>query len=122
MKRDMELVRKLLFFFESKSEPEYAKTIEIDGYSELLIRYHCALMYDAGLLFAEPVKSSTSDRVIYVLPFELSWAGHEFLDGIRSDSTWNKIKDHAMTNGLALSFMIISESAKTYVLKKLSLG
>jgi hypothetical protein len=118
----MELVRKLLFFFEDKIESKHVESPEIEGYDKLLIRYHCTLMYDAGLLFAEPVKSSTSERAIYVLPFELSWAGHEFLEGIRSDSTWRKITGHAKTNGLGLSFMLVSESAKSYLLEKIGLN
>jgi len=29
--------------------------------------------------------------VIYVLPFELTWDGHEFLDKIRSPHVWDEI-------------------------------
>lgn len=115
MKRDMELVRKLLFFFEEKADPKHVQVPPIDGYSETLIKYHCVLLHDAGLIFCEPVKSSTSERPIYVIPFELSWAGHEFLDKIRSETVWAKVKSQAQEKSLSLSFNIINELAQRVV-------
>lgn len=112
MKRDMDLVRKLLFHFEEKPDAGHMKVPPIEGYEESLIKYHCNLLYDAGLLNCEPVKSSTSDRVIYVLPFDLTWAGHEFLDKIRADTTWNRIKAQAKEKSLSLSFNIVTELAQ----------
>lgn len=81
MKRDFNLVRKLLLFFEKKADAKPVKAPAIEGYSELEIQYHLVLMHEAGLLHCETVTSeSTPDRVIYVIPFDLSWQGHEFLD------------------------------------------
>lgn len=116
MKRDFDLIRKLLFFFEKKEDSGVIEKPEVDGYSEQEISYHCRLLHDAGFLRCEPIKSSTSDRVIGVLPFELTWAGHEFLDQIRADSTWNHIKSYSKEKGVALSFNIVSELAKKLLL------
>ncbi len=80
MKRDPDLVRQLLIFFDAKSSPDLVKIPSIEGYDVLTIKYHGVLLYDAGFLRCEPVTSSTSTRVIEVWPFELTWAGHEFLD------------------------------------------
>lgn len=121
MKRDMELVRKLLFFFEEKPSPEHVKVPPIEGYTEILIKYHCVLLNDAGLIFCEEVKSSTSDRPIYVIPFELTWAGHEFLDKIRSDTAWAKMKAQAQEKSLTLSFNIVNELAQRAVISTLGL-
>ena len=111
MKRDFDLVRLLLVFFEEKATPELVQVPPIDGYDELMIKYHLVLLYDAGLLRCEPVKSSTSDRVIYVLPFELTWNGHEFLEKIRSETTWKKIRGAIQTKGGALAFSVIDALA-----------
>ncbi len=117
MKRDMELIRKLLFFFDEKETPEYVQIPPIDGYDDLTIKYHLVLLYDAGLLRCEPVTSSTSDRVIYVLPFELTWDGHEFLDKIRNDSVWQRIRETIAEKGGSLAFGVVSKLATKFALE-----
>ncbi|HCX83219.1 MAG: hypothetical protein A3E00_13540 [Curvibacter sp. RIFCSPHIGHO2_12_FULL_63_18] len=112
MKRDFDLVRKILLQFEEKESSTIVEKPEVEGYSYEIVSYHCRLLYDAGLLRCEPVVSTTSDRLIKVSPFELTWDGHEFLDKIRSETTWNKIKIQAKEKGLALSFSIVTELAK----------
>jgi len=120
MKRDFELVRKLLFFFEAKEDPSVIEVPPIEGYPENIIKYHCTLLYDAGFLRCEPVRSSTSERVIKVLPFELTWDGHEFLDNIRSEGAWQEIKKFSKEKGLALSFNIVNELAKKLIINVIS--
>lgn len=112
MKRDPELVRKLLVFFDEQTGARHVDVPAIDGYDEASIKYHLVLLYDAGLLNCEPVKSSTSDRVIYVLPFELTWAGHEFLDKIRNQHIWDAVMATVREKGLA--------SASVDILKRLA--
>ncbi len=111
MKRDFELVRKLLLFFEERETPERIDVPPIEGYDELTIKTHLVLLHDAGLLRCEPVTSSTSDRVIYVIPFELTWEGHEFLGKIRDDKVWNKIKTVISSKGGSLVFSVINRLA-----------
>ena len=121
MKRDFELIRKILFFFEEKVDSSVVETVQIDGYEDNFVGYHSRLLYDAGFLRCESVRSSTSsDRVIRVLPFELTWDGHEFLDKIRSESRWNKIKEYSKENGLALSFNVVNELAKKLIFNAIS--
>jgi hypothetical protein len=112
MKRDFDLVRALLLQFEAKEDSSVVEKPEVPGYSYELVAYHCRLLHDAGLLRCEPIKSSTSDRVIRVLPFELTWDGQEFLAKIRADTTWARIKAQAKEKSLALSFTVVSEIAK----------
>ncbi len=112
MKRDFDLVRKILLQFEEKESSTIVEKPEVEGYSYEILSYHCRLLYDAGFLRCEPVVSTTSDRIIKVYPFELTWDGHEFLDKIRSETTWNKIKTQAKEKGLALSFSVVTELAK----------
>ncbi|PQA77634.1 DUF2513 domain-containing protein [Rhodoferax sp. TS-BS-61-7] len=119
MKRNFDLIRKLLFLFEERDRSEVLELPEVDGYLPEIIGYHLRLLYDAGFLRCESVKSSTSDRVIRVLPFELTWEGHEFLDKVRSEGTWNKIKSYSKDKGLSLSFSIVSELAKRLALSAL---
>ena len=122
MKRDMELVRKLLFFFDAKPGPESVEVPEIDGYDETTIKYHLVLLHDAAYFRCEPVKSSTSDRVIWVLPFELTWSGHDFLDKIRNPHIWDEIVSDMKKHGLAsASVDIIKRLADAAIRKKMGL-
>ena len=103
MKRDMELVRELLLFLEDKPDPAH---LEADRFpmpcrSPSEIQYHLNLLYQAGFLNGEPIKSSTSDRLIKVLPFDLTWQGHEFLETVRDPEIWRKAKAGAASVGTA---------------------
>jgi len=120
MKRDFDLIRKLLIFFEEKPGPEHVEIPPIKGYDDLTIKYHLVLLYDAGFLRCEPVKSSTSDRVIYVLPFDLTWQGQEFLQKIRNETTWQKIKDVILSKGGVLAFSVINELATRFAVDKMT--
>ncbi len=122
MKRDFDLVRKLLVYFEKKPGPEHVEIPPIVGYDELTIKYHLVLLHDAGLLRCEPVTSSSSDRVIYVLPFDLTWDGHEFLAKIRDDGLWRKTKDAILSKGGQLTFNTITTVATTLMKKMIDMA
>lgn len=95
MKRDLELVKKILTHFEEKTDWKHEENIQIDGYEPDLISYHIHIMYEGGLLNGEPIQSAQG-RIYNVLPFRLTWEGHEFLDSIKGgrwDTIWKKVKD-----------------------------
>lgn len=110
MKRDMDLVRQLLFYFEEKDNFRLVKSddIEIEGYDSQIIAYHIHLMCEAKLLSCERVTSTTTaDRLIDAYPFRLMWDGHEFLDAARSDSVWKKAKNALKDQGLSAGFGVL---------------
>jgi len=89
MKRDLQLIRKLLLFIEDKSngsEP-IRGNIPIEDYTEQQIHYHLGLLTSAGLIKA--IGANRGDMVIY-LPITLTWDGHEFLDAARNETIWKK--------------------------------
>ena len=95
MKRDMDLVRDLLLYFEAKSETPgiHSSDVRMDGFTDTQIGLHLNIMAEAGLLICEPFRSSTNpDRFIRTLVFDLSWKGHEYLDTIRDPKIWKKTK------------------------------
>ena len=110
MQRDIELVKKILEFFEAKQDWPHERNIEIDGYDSDLTKYHLQIMYEAGFINAEPIESKNG-RLYDLLPFRLTWQGHEFLDSIRGKSTWLKIKEIAKSKGGQLSFEMIKQIA-----------
>ncbi|WP_019518458.1 DUF2513 domain-containing protein [Aggregatibacter actinomycetemcomitans] len=45
----------------------------------------------------------------------LTWQGHEFLDKIRNDSVWNKVKSTVQSKSLDLSFDVIKQVATALI-------
>lgn len=121
MKRDLELVRKLLLFFDDISGTECVKVPPIPGYDESFIKYHLVLLHEAGYVRCEPIKSSTSDRVIEVIPFELTWNGHEFLDKIRNPHIWDEVIMQIKIKGfVSASVDLVKRLADAAIRKRLS--
>ena len=58
----------------------------------------------------EPELTKTG-RIIRVIAFNLTWDGHEFLDAIRNEGTWNKIKAFVKEKSASLSFDVIKAVA-----------
>ena len=106
MKRNLDLVRNLLLYFEGKPDDQAEKCPAIDGHSSLEVKYHLLLMDEAGFLRCEREVTSTG-RTIYVLPMSLTWQGHEFLEAARNHSFWQKAKTIVYEKSGALSFEIL---------------
>lgn len=110
MKRDLDLTKAILLHFESKEDWKHEKDFGIEGYDNKIVSYHVQIMYEAGLINGEAVTSDTG-RIHDVIPFRLTWGGHEFLDNIRDKSRWNKIKDIVKSKGESFSFELIKSLA-----------
>ena len=101
MKRDMELVRKILFKIEETVDNVAKFNIEIESYTMEQVAYHCSILYEGG--YISNYKAQYADGGIYSFSVgRLTWEGHEFLDKIREDTIWNKTKETIKTKGLPL--------------------
>jgi DNA-binding transcriptional ArsR family regulator len=60
MKRDMELVRKLLLFLEEKPDHVVLEKVELEGYDPVTIGHHLVVLYEAGYIEGEPQVSTSS--------------------------------------------------------------
>jgi DNA-binding transcriptional ArsR family regulator len=92
VKRDMELVRKLLLFLEEKPDHVVRERVELEGYDDVTIGHHLIILYEAGYIEGEPQVSTSSKRIIRVWPNRLTWEGHEFLAASRNETVWKKVK------------------------------
>ena len=99
MKRDMDLIRDLLFYLENQTAAAAGKPdqISIKGHTAREIEYHCLLLHQAGFITAEAIRSSSDPSRIVKLAmvFELTWSGHEFLETVRPAQRWTKVKELA---------------------------
>ena len=82
----MDLVRKILFPVEARSE-----NLKIEGHSFEEVGYHCCLLIDAGLALGFDQKLDQSpERTCRIN--SLTNAGHDWLDAAREDMRWNHAK------------------------------
>ena len=94
MKRDMDLVRKLLLSIEASDQPHVSLMLDsVEGYSYDMVYYHLNLMEQGNLLG----KIDLVDGEALILG--MSWAGHDFLDAARSDTNWDKAKQATKSAG-----------------------
>lgn len=108
MKRNPDLVRKILIYLDEKPDDRILTELKLEGHDANEVMYHLILMDQAGLILCErEVSSSTPDRVIRVYPFSLTWQGHEFLEAFRSETRWNKAKEIIKTKSGALSMDVL---------------
>jgi len=88
MKRDMELVRRILLALEEQ-ESITGTNPTIDGYSDEQIAYHAYLIEQAGLANGSVVAQMESVCPEAIVT-SLTWNGHEFLDLARNETSWRK--------------------------------
>lgn len=118
MQRNLDLAREILLFFEIKDNIKYVKDLEIEGYEKNLVSYHVDMLYEAGYLNGEPTYSQ-GGRLYDVLPFRLTWEGHEFLDNIREEKRWIKMKQKIAEKGGVFSFELIKKLAIKFASEQL---
>ena len=121
MKRDMDLVRKILLAVEAE-ESGYAKANPtIEGYSQEQVDYHIYLMWQAGLVDAADSSAMDSSSPGAILN-SITWKGHDFLDAAKSSSVWEKAKEKAKAVGGAMTFDLLKELLVATARDQLGLG
>ena len=109
MKRDMELVRKILLETEeAANNPIEWIVLHIEGYDPACISYHVKIMQEAGLIDAENL---TTLSHFEWQPKSLTWEGHEFLDAVRHETVWAKTQEVVQSKSGAVSFEVLKELA-----------
>jgi len=118
MKRDMDLVRKILFALEASDNIGPDNGFHIEGYGDGVVGYHLMLMGEAGLLIAVDARSMGNRTAM--MPVRLTWAGHEFLEAGRNDQRWGTAKSITAKLGnasLDVFTSVLTELAKQQLAK-----
>ena len=115
MKRDMDLIRKILFFVEEHYEPGqgWVREVSIDGYDYQTIIEHILLAYQSG--FLQDIKNVSSLGGTAYWVGNLSNEGYDFLDKIRSDTVWNRTKETITEKGLPMVASTIKTIATAFI-------
>jgi hypothetical protein len=116
MKRDMEIIRRILLNAEDDQYMQ-GKWVTLDGVTNDVCGYHTALIFDAGLAEGRLIQS-TSCRYAAAQIYRLTSAGHDFCDGIRHDTIWNRAKKHVIRPGASYGLSILVEYVKLQVHQK----
>ncbi len=106
MKRDMELIRKILFKIEDTVDNTAKHNLTIEGYTMEQVAYHCAILYEGGYIYGYKPQYGSNNIYSFCVG-RLTWEGHDFLDKIREDTIWNKTKETIKEKGLPLVFDIV---------------
>ena len=118
MKRDMDLIRELMLKLEVfpsgvlRFRADSAE-IQVDGHTPAEVFYHLGLIKEARLIHSEG-----SGRMGSIEFAGLTWAGHDFLDSVRSADVWDKTKKVAAAAG-GFTVDLLVTTAKTYLEAKL---
>jgi hypothetical protein len=114
MKRDMELIRKILFAIEEQYVDVALYDLEIEGYDQKTIAYHCRILHDANFISDYNAEFAGDELCSFGIG-SLTWEGHEFLDKIRSDTVWNKTKTTMKEQGLPFALDVIKNVASAVI-------
>jgi Hypothetical protein (DUF2513) len=110
MKRDMELVRKILLAMEASAHGFAPPDLAIADYDQEVIGHHVWLM-EQGDLVTAAATTVYSDLSPVALPATITWAGHNFLAAVRDETVWAKVKTVLKDRGLSLPFTVLQELA-----------
>lgn len=103
LKRDMGLMRKILFEIEEKFEPgiEVKHGLTIEGYDMVVIGDHCELLYQAGLIKNyKPTRGGIGNKLLSFSIGNLTNRGYDYLELIRSDQTWEQTSEEIKKKNL----------------------
>lgn len=114
MKRDMDLIREILLYIEANYKPGMGSMhIELEGFSSSLILEHCKLAFDSGLLQSfEDTSIGYGDDC---LVGNLSSEGYDYLEKIRDNSIWHKVKQTVKEKGLPMVVETLKTVASAFI-------
>ena len=113
MKRDMDLIRKILSNAEEADDLLTIKE-DIPGYKKNIVDYHIKLLGEANLLHVEIY--STEGGTIKIHHIDgLTWQGHDFLDAARNEKVWNEAKKISKSKGVELPFKIFQSLLESII-------
>lgn len=119
MKRDMDLVRAILKDVESVEKLDVLIPLTYEEWTSAQVTYHVKILWQAGLI--EASDSSTHDGT-QLHATSLTWAGHDYLDAVRSDTVWTRVKQRLAKVGGDAPIDVIRQVATQVLLRSLDLA
>jgi len=100
MKRDWEVIRQILLRLEALGDADSILCAgEIPGFDEQRVTYNMVILKEAGLIEADAAYGEDG----FGVATRMTWNGHELLDHMRDQGTWNSVKKLIREKGLDVS-------------------
>jgi len=120
MKRDMELIKKIVFEIQSW-ETTHPHDLTIHDYDPNIVGRHVEILINAGYVDGQVAKSISGSISPFVT--DLSWEGHDFAAALQNEGAWAKLKEKLSPSELAtLPLPIVKDLLmsllKTYLMHK----
>lgn len=123
IKRDMDLIRKILLYLEEDTNPLQWRIIEVDGKTLEEVSYQVKLLSQAGLIEGKDAQREPTYFRWYAR--SLTHKGHDFLDSLRNETVYAKLKEKFGEQISAIPLMVLSsvgaDMTKEWVKQKLGL-
>ena len=114
MKRDMDLIREILLAIEEQHEYGPISGLTIPGHSMNEIAYHCKILYEHGFI-DNYEDDSGDDELLDFSVGALTWEGADYLEDVRDNTRWGKVKKTMKEKGIPLTVEFIKETVNTMV-------
>ena len=107
MKRDMELIRKILITLEESEKTQGWTPLKFKGYSDDQISYQVKILAKQGII--EATDCSSMNNFAWEAK-GLTWDGHDYIEAIRDDARWEKVKDWIKNAGKILTMETLKQA------------
>ncbi len=121
MKRDWELIRRIMLAAESAAPGQKLSASAFPGEDAGALFEHVRLLKEVGMLDAAVRPSFTGAGGGAFVIHRLLWTGFDALDQWKSDTWWNKVKSMAQEKGMSITFELLADLAKPTGLKLLGM-
>lgn len=118
MKRDMDLVRKILLALEAN--PPGKPIQKLDGVEKMDFVQHVEWLLQAGLVQGTAVIGMQPPGSSAAMVQALTWQGCEFADAMRDETLWEMAKAKFMRPGISFTLDIVKDWLKSEISKGLS--
>lgn len=108
MKRDLELIRKMVLAIEAAPSGWAPNDLKFEGYTDEQVGYHAYLLIDAGLAKGEDVSGFGSESPKGFIN-SLTWDGHEFADAARDGARWRKAMGIVQEKGGTVTIGVLTQ-------------
>jgi hypothetical protein len=108
MKRDFDLIRKMLLTIEERPSGWAPSELKIDGYTDEQVGYHAYLLVDGGYAKGEDASSMVSDSPEGMIQC-LTWEGHDFIEAARDETRWRKAMGIVTAKGGSVTLDVLKQ-------------
>ena len=119
MKRDMELIRRVMLAVEKSKDPYELVDPKFEGHTETEISYQIALLDDAGLLHGQ---DRSAIGIFRWSAGALTWSGHEFVEAVRDEAVWKEALTIAGMTDDGVVFEILQKALMQILEKRAGLA